>query len=49
MSANQQEKTFVTEGTVAFCNLDKTEFYNGSDTGKYSVTPSTIPRIMACP
>lgn len=27
----------VTEGTVAFSNLKETEFYNGKDTGKYSI------------
>ena len=27
----------VTEGTVAFSNLSTTEFYNGKDTGKYSI------------
>tara|TARA_R110000751_G_scaffold17133_3_gene53362 strand:- start:5705 stop:6082 length:378 start_codon:yes stop_codon:yes gene_type:complete len=27
----------VTEGTVAFSNLSTTEFYNGKDTGKFSI------------
>jgi|TARA_R110001592_G_scaffold183497_1_gene427215 hypothetical protein len=27
----------ITEGTVAFSNLKETEYYNGKDTGKFSI------------
>ncbi len=28
----------ISEGTVAFCNLNQTELYQGQDTGKYNLT-----------
>ena len=33
----------ITEGIVAFSNLEETEFYNGQDTGKYSITLTLDP------
>jgi len=33
----------ITEGTVAFSNLEETERYNGQDTGKYSIVLTLEP------
>tara|TARA_R100000995_G_scaffold45210_1_gene21282 strand:+ start:791 stop:1165 length:375 start_codon:yes stop_codon:yes gene_type:complete len=33
----------ITEGTVAFSNLEDTERYNGQDTGKYSIVLTLEP------
>ena len=33
----------ITEGTVAFSNLEETERYNGQDTGKYSIVLTLDP------
>ena len=33
----------ITEGIVAFSNLEETELYNGQDTGKYSITLTLDP------
>jgi len=33
----------ITEGIVAFSNLEETERYNGQDTGKYSITLTLDP------
>lgn len=37
----------ITEGIVAFANLEETERYNGQDTGKYSITLTLEPEEAA--